>query len=465
MQNQDTIKNVTATIIYDGSALNRDEKIGGNILSIKKMNVNGKQRSFTSKPSFRHHLFNTLITAFDEDWKPAAVTGQGKVVQFDLLEDDILTSAELDAFGYMYTIGGQRSITRKAPIHITKAVSLYEYNTDLAFYANHDLVNRGDKQGLQVKPNPYTKEEHNSLYKISLTIDSKVFGRDEWIIEEKPKFQEGKLYLYIEKPKADVIQKVEKKTDEENWKNYYLVDGKHRIDVKGISLRVDTELIQKLKPSEEDETPPISFNKKYIKGSKKAKVEISQYDESEESGYEFILNDEPEYDSENKTLEISLSTSKIIECKEIGDKVYENEFGFISWENLTNEGPYKVVFELKPEIKQKRIQTILNTFMSGLVAKSSGEPNTTIPLVCVVAGLTVPSPIFHSLIDIDNATGRLIGLKDCLNKTNFWLETKIFMEDSERINIDPEILNNKNVERKWNNFLKSVNLGDKNEDS
>ncbi|MGB9793087.1 MAG: type I-B CRISPR-associated protein Cas7/Cst2/DevR, partial [Thermacetogeniaceae bacterium] len=149
----DTIKNITITIIFDGSALNRDEKIGGNILSIKKLNVNGEVRSFIGKPAIRHYLFQTLKTGFG--WKEAKVTGQGQVVQFDITQDDILSSEELDAFGYMYTLGGQTSITRKAPVGITKAVSLSPYEADLAFYANHDLVRRGHTQGLSVDPNPY----------------------------------------------------------------------------------------------------------------------------------------------------------------------------------------------------------------------------------------------------------------------------------------------------------------------
>ncbi|MEM4284208.1 MAG: type I-B CRISPR-associated protein Cas7/Cst2/DevR [Candidatus Caldarchaeum sp.] len=175
------IKNVTVTIIFDGSALNRDEKIGGNILSIKKLNVNGEVRSFIGKPAIRHYLFQTLKKAYG--WKEAKVTGQGQVVQFDITQDDILTSEELDAFGYMYTISQQASITRKSPVGITKAVSLRQYEADLAFYANHDLVKRGQNQGLAVTPNPYSKEEHASFYKATFTIDADMLGKDVWIVE------------------------------------------------------------------------------------------------------------------------------------------------------------------------------------------------------------------------------------------------------------------------------------------
>src|SRR5690606_9369404 len=151
------MKNITLTVIFEGSALNRDEKVGGNILSIKKMNVNGEIKSFISKPAIRHYLFETLQKAFQENWNGASVTSQGQVVQFDIATDDILTSSELDAFGYMYTISGENSLTRKSPIGITKAVSLSNYEQDLAFYANHDLVKRANQNGLNVNPNPYNK--------------------------------------------------------------------------------------------------------------------------------------------------------------------------------------------------------------------------------------------------------------------------------------------------------------------
>jgi len=191
-----TIKNVTVTVIFDGSALNRDEKIGGNILSIKKLNVNGEVRSFIGKPAIRHYLFQTLKTAYG--WKEAKVTGQGEVVQFDITQDDILTSEELDTFGYMYTLAGQTSITRKAPLGITKAVSLYPYEADLAFYANHDLVGRGHVQGLEVAPNPYTKEEHSSFYKVSFTIDVDKLGQDVWLADGYDLSKKEILFKYKE---------------------------------------------------------------------------------------------------------------------------------------------------------------------------------------------------------------------------------------------------------------------------
>jgi len=174
------MKNVTLTMIFEGSALNRDEKISGNILSIKKLQKGNKTVSFIGKPAIRHYLFTTLYKSFG--WKPAKVTGQGEVVQFDITKDDILTSPELDAFGYMYTMGeGQTSITSKAPVGITKAVGLDHYEGDMAFYGNHNLVERGIKQGLDVTPNPYNKEEHLSFYKVSFTIDEHNLGKDKWV--------------------------------------------------------------------------------------------------------------------------------------------------------------------------------------------------------------------------------------------------------------------------------------------
>jgi len=180
MTQQNQSKHITITMIFEGSALNRDEKIGGNILSIKKLQRGNQTVSFIGKPAIRHYLFSTLQKAFG--WKPAKVTGQGEVVQFDITKDDIISSPELDAFGYMWTHEESGiAITRKAPVGITKAIGLDPYNGDMAFYANHDLVNRGIKQGLNVTPNPYNKEEHFSFYKVSFTIDVDMLGKDEWI--------------------------------------------------------------------------------------------------------------------------------------------------------------------------------------------------------------------------------------------------------------------------------------------
>lgn len=209
------MKNITLTMIFEGSALNRDEKVGGNILSIKKLKKGNTTVSFIGKPAIRHYLFKTLQKS--SGWSPAKVTGQGKVVQFDITNDDILTSPELDAFGYMYTIGEQSAITRKAPLGITKAVGLDSYEGDMAFYANHELVQRGLKQGLNVTPNPYNKEEHVSFYKVSFTIDSDKLGKDEWIVEQEPKFANGNVEITL--PDNNI----------KNIPNVQLVDGKYQI--------------------------------------------------------------------------------------------------------------------------------------------------------------------------------------------------------------------------------------------
>ncbi len=194
------LKHITVTVIWDGHALNRDEKIGGNILSIKKVNRSGRTYSFIGKPALRHYLWETLRKA--EGWKTTPAEVQKKVVQFSLhrYKVDIRTHEELDLFGYMYTYKESKkkskeekgdTLARKAVIGITKAVAIEDFVGDMAFYANHDLVDRAREQGFaDTQPNPYNKEEHASFYQASFTLDLERLGRDQWIVDPKSKLLE-----------------------------------------------------------------------------------------------------------------------------------------------------------------------------------------------------------------------------------------------------------------------------------
>lgn len=345
-----TVKNVTVTIIFEGSALNRDEKIGGNILSIKKLTVNGEVRSFIGKPAIRHYLFQTLKNAFG--WKEAKVTGQGQVVQFDIAQDDIITSEELDAFGYMYTLGGQTSITRKAPVGITKAVSISPYVADLAFYANHDMVKRGQSQGLAVDPNPYSKEEHLSLYKLSVTIDTDKLGQDTWLVDNYD-------------PETETITLESKRSNKaENLK---------------------------------------AGNLKSVKGRDGIKVQ-----------------------------QISEAPKK-----------------------------YEVKFTLSPEDKNRRIRNILEAIRAGFHAQSSGEANTIVPLFLIAAPVKVPSPIFHSYIDVrqEDHQWKVIGIEDALG--NPWRDGKVYIWECERLKVDDRLKarNEDKFTFDWDDLLKEIGIG------
>ncbi len=216
------LKHITITVIFEGSALNRDEKVGGNILSIKKLKKGNKTVSFIGKPAIRHYLFQTLVKLSEKgytqsNWKDGIASviekgsGDKKTLQFNLQEFDILNSPELDAFGYMYTQEAEtegRALTRKSPVGITKAIGLDPYEGDMAFYSNHDLVQRAIKQGLNATPNPYNKEEHISLYKVSFTIDVDILGKDEWISDRQPEFNNNELKITLPDGKAKTISNV-----------------------------------------------------------------------------------------------------------------------------------------------------------------------------------------------------------------------------------------------------------------
>jgi len=256
-----TIKNITVTIIFDGSALNRDEKIGGNILSIKKLNVNGEIRSFIGKPAIRHYLFQTLCKKDPEKWKPAPIAERGsgnkKTLQFDLTRADIITYPELDVFGYMFTIEGERSLTRKAPLGITKAISLASYEADLAFYANHDLVMRRREEGYsETMPGLYNKEEHVSYYKLTFTIDTEILGKDVWILGTKPEPNEDKLTIDISNnDKKELRGKRDSTNSTSSWK--VVIDEKEKGTVTWTALKDENTFQLTFEVSDEEKKARI----------------------------------------------------------------------------------------------------------------------------------------------------------------------------------------------------------------
>lgn len=487
------MKNITLTMIFEGSALNRDENVGGNILSIKKMNVNGEIKSFISKVAIRHYLFETLQKAYGANWQGALVTEQGSVVQFDIAKADILSNAELDTFGYMYTISGENSLTRKSPIGITKAVSLSNYEQDLAFYANHDLVRRANNQGLNVTPNPYNKEEHSALYKISFTIDNKILGEDTWIIKSEPTLTNDntKLNIEIDKPSTVILKQVTL-TKDDDGNDFYQIDGK-KIFINGYKLTVDKALMKK-KFNKKTDKEELNWDTKYLEEKrnekktseqknekeKNASFKVSEFDYDEEGEtYTFYVSREPTYDIEKKTLTLKRGAVKKIvinktEIQKQYPKRFSNEFGDLIIEEITAKGPYKVMFKLKDEYKKKRIHEILEAIKGGLYAQSSGEANTIVPLFIIASGVKIPSPVFHSFIDIRKEDGQIkvIGINDCLR--NDWIKYreeknnngkkeiiekgKVFIQGCERLVTEYNINNEIDIVKNWNDFLESVGL-------
>lgn len=482
------IKSVTVTIIFDGAALNRDEKIGGNIQSIKKLTIGDKVVSFISRPAIRHYLFNTLVKANKDSWKPASITGQGQVAQFDVIKDDIISSAELDAFGYMYTISGENSLTRKAPVGITKAVSLYQYNQDMAFYANHDMVQRGTQEGLNVTPNPFQREEHTSLYKLSFTIDTKILGEDFIITNKKPSFEANKLTIELKEPQKIVLKNVEKKEDEENGVYYEIKGKKIYIDDKEITIdkdlvnilkkgkKSDKEYIEIKGESEEQNTQEhVDNNQKKDEKDKKKKtlnLKIEEFiSNEEEKTYTFTVTRTPIYKEDNKSLIIETGLVKIFE--NVSQCQNQNEYEVKSSNNQTigkivvekkiENQLYKVTFKVSDEIKKQRIKQILEAIHNGLVAHSSGEDNTIVPLFMIASAVKVPSPVFHLYIDItkdENGKYKVIGINDCLN--NSWVDSKVYIQSSEKLPINSTSFSNngEKITNKWEDFLKELKLQD-----
>jgi CRISPR-associated protein Cst2 len=106
------------------------------------------------------------------------------------------------------------------------------------------------------------------------------------------------------------------------------------------------------------------------------------------------------------------------------------------------------------------IRQILNAIHNGLIAHSSGESNTIVPLFLIAGEVKVPSPVFHSYIDVkrkEDGTFEVIGVNDALK--NNWLEENVYIFDTEKVH-SQTIQSSKIIVTERNKFLETINLNE-----
>lgn len=478
--NSSNLKAITLTIIFEISALNRDEKLGGNIPSIKKLTRFGtKTFSYLSRVAMRHYLFDTLSRNYGGDWAPAECfesgSGNNKVVQFDLRKQNIITSAELDAFGYMFTIGGQQSITRKAPVGITKAIALEPWEGDMQFNANHDLARR-----CGADPNPVNKEEHESLFKVSFTIDVEKLGYDEWWISDCEYHKETKqLSLFLSDQRNEVVLKDVKEIEK---KGQYIIGNKATINIEGSLCEVSKEIMEEKteKSKNQEEKKYISFKNDFIENSVKGEEEDEQGDKKGKDKkknknksfkiYEeqYNVNEENKsyrlnigkyyYDEKNKKLTLSFVLIHTIKNVEKQDDKYilnnsqGKKLGEIEIKTINSKK--KTIFKLDKSKKEERICQILEVLKNGLIYHSSGENYGIVPLFIIAAGLKLPIPLFNSFVELGSFENSVLN-NVYINSNSEGAKKLVYIYNPKNLVGDIDF---SNLYSDWNEFLKEIGL-------
>lgn len=178
-------------IVFYGNSLNYDQG-SGNYQELKKITKwDGRQYSLVSRYALRYSLLESarkadLWSLAEGENLTASGRGDKKVIQPAtdfLLSGKLLEYPEFDLFGYLITDTEPQNF-RTAPVKINHAVSMTPFNYDALFNANLGLANRMRKKFGDMKPNPFTAEEHETFYQYSVVVDVDNIGEVEVYIKK-----------------------------------------------------------------------------------------------------------------------------------------------------------------------------------------------------------------------------------------------------------------------------------------
>ncbi len=227
-------KFIVMDIVFYGSSLNYDQGTG-NYQELKKITKwDGRQYTLVSRYALRYSLLETaknmgLWDVAEGDKLQLAGEGDKKVIQPAtelLLSGEILKYPEFDLFGYLITSTDPQNF-RTAPVKISHAVSMTPFNYDALFNANIGLANRVRKIYGEMRPNPFTAEEHVTFYQYTVVVDVDNVGnievyinegkdiklrddKDKWKVEKVDE-SDGKIKITLKKGKeTDVIEQYDK---------------------------------------------------------------------------------------------------------------------------------------------------------------------------------------------------------------------------------------------------------------
>ncbi len=242
-------------VVFYGSSLNYDQG-SGNYQELKKITRwDGRQYTLVSRYALRYSLLETgrklgLWDVAEGEKLHRAGSGDNTVIQPAtdlLLTGEILLYPEFDLFGYLITSTTPQNF-RNAPAKLSHAVSLTPFNYDALFNANLGMANRMRKIHGEMKPNPFTAEEHETFYIYSLVVDvdevgkldifitlgSEVtLGRDENGKEIKMKVED----VLVENNRVKFILKDKKNTKELLQSNRVVLEDFKNINNKLVHIR------------------------------------------------------------------------------------------------------------------------------------------------------------------------------------------------------------------------------------
>lgn len=184
-------RHIVLDLVFYGNSLNYDQG-SGNYQELKKITKwDGRQYTLVSRYALRYSMLDTaekvgLFELADASNLIKSGKGDSTVIQPAtefLLTGDILEYPEFDLFGYLITETTPQNF-RTAPVKVSHAVSMTPFMYDAHFNANIGLANRMRKRHGEMKPNPFTAEEHETFYQYSVVVDVDSIGEIEIYIAE-----------------------------------------------------------------------------------------------------------------------------------------------------------------------------------------------------------------------------------------------------------------------------------------